>query len=772
MKSEEGVGEYLRRLQEQQVEVRQYEYSPLVEVQGWSEVGRGVRLFDTIVVFENYPMGEALHEQSGVINVQNVHAVDRNNYPLALTVTPGQQMVLQLMYNTSHYEPASIARMLQHLMIVLGGMSAEPEPRTAEVPLLTLTEEQQILFEWNETATEYPRELTLSELFEAQATRTPEAVALLFEDTAISYRELNERANQLARYLQRTGVGPEIRVGILMNHSVEMIVAVLGILKAGGAYVPLDPSSPLEQLAFMFHDSGLQLLLTQERLSEIPYAGATLSSTEQWDLVAGESVANVPGSAHSESLAYVIYTSDSTGQPHGVMIQQRSVVNLATALQHSIYREYGPGLRIGLSAPLAFDVSVQQVVQLLHGHTLCILPEEARADARQLLDYIKRYRLDSLDCTPSHLKLLGLDGVAELLALEPQLVLVGGEALEETVWPQLAHSDDTSFFNIYGPTECTVDATVSAVRAELPVSTIGRPLANVQVYVLDQRQQPVGIGIPGEICIGGEGVGRGYLNQPELTAERFIPHPYSKAGGARLYRTGDVGRYLRDGNIEHLGRLENQVKLRGFRIELDEIEAVLSQHPAVRQAVVTVREDQPGDKRLTGYIVAEPAAQPDIKELRHFLRNRLPDHMIPTAFMMLESLPLNSHGKLERGALPAPNGLPELDAPHVVPRTETERNIAGVWQEVLGRDSVGIFDNFFDLGGHSLLMVQVHDRLRERFKFEVSMVELFEYPSINSLVEHLSQQKNVTPIEDENLVLANKLREGRDRLQKQRATRA
>jgi acyl carrier protein len=292
------------------------------------------------------------------------------------------------------------------------------------------------------------------------------------------------------------------------------------------------------------------------------------------------------------------------------------------------------------------------------------------------------------------------------------------------------------------------------------------------VYVLDQRQQAVGIGIPGEIYIGGEGVGRGYWQQPGLTAERFLPHPYSAEAGARLYRTGDVGRYLKDGNIKHLGRLDDQVKLRGFRIELGEIEAVLSQHPAVLQALLMVREDQPGDKRLACYIVAEPETQPDIKELRQFLRNKLPDHMIPTAFVMLESLPVNSHGKVERSALPAPDGLrPELDAPYVVPRTEAERNIAEIWQEVLRLEAVGIFDNFFDLGGHSLLMIQVHDKLRERFKFEVSMVELFEYPSINTLAEHLSRQ-HVTPIQDENLVLASKLREGRNRLRHQRATRA
>jgi acyl carrier protein len=329
---------------------------------------------------------------------------------------------------------------------------------------------------------------------------------------------------------------------------------------------------------------------------------------------------------------------------------------------------------------------------------------------------------------------------------------------------------------MYGITETTVHVTyhpLTAADLELPSSSIiGRPLECLQVYLLDERGQPVPIGVPGEICVGGTGLARGYLNRAELTSERFVPNPFSTVPGARLYRSGDRARYLATGDIEYLGRIDQQVKVRGYRIELGEIEAVLSQHPTVRQAVLMVREDQPGNKRLACYIVAEQGARPDIKELRRFLRNKLPDHMIPTAFMMLESLPLNSHGKVERGALPVPDALLELDGPYVLPRTEAEHNIAEVWQEVLQLKSVGIFDNFFDVGGHSLLMVQVHDQLRERFKFEISLVDLFEYPSISSLAEHLSRQKNVTPIQDENLVLANKLREGRNRRRQQRATRA
>ncbi|HYO83077.1 MAG TPA: amino acid adenylation domain-containing protein, partial [Bryobacteraceae bacterium] len=528
-------------------------------------------------------------------------------------------------------------------------------------------------------------------------------------------------------------------VGILMKRSLEMVVALLGILKAGGAYVPLDPSYPAERLAFMVKDAGIRMLLTQERLSEVAgeYDGGTLSLGEQWEAVAGESSDNFESGVLPESLAYVIYTSGSTGRPKGVMIQQRSVVNLASALHNSIYKEYGAGLRVGLSAPLAFDASVKQVIQLLHGHTLCILPDAARGDGHQLLSYIKRYALDTLDCTPSHLKLLGAGGLEHLLELTPKLVLVGGEALDETVWPLLADTGRTRFFNIYGPTECTVDATVSEVREDLPASTIGRPLPNVQVYVLDGRLEPVAIGIPGEIYIGGAGIARGYLQQPGLTAERFIPHPFSHEAGARLYRTGDAGRYLSDGNIEHMGRLDDQVKVRGFRIELGEIEAVLASYPGVREAAVVVREDKSGDKRLVAYVVAD-GEEATGKLLRDYLRERMPDYMIPSAFVMLDSLPLTPNGKLDRRALPMPDSMSLVsEAGFVAPRTPVEEIVAGIWSKLLGVERIGVADNFFDLGGHSLLATQVISRVRDAFGQEVALRSLFEQPTVAGLASAL-----------------------------------
>jgi amino acid adenylation domain-containing protein len=699
-------------------------------------------LFQVMFILQNAP-GEAL-ELEGLSLSGVESAGDTAKFELTLLLAEHDGLIAGgVNYNRDLYEADTIKRLVASYERVLQAVAADAEQCVLEIELLSEAQRRQLIEEWNEVEPEYAPALTLSELFAAQVTRTPEAVALRFEDTALSYRELNERANQLAWYLQRTGVGPDVLVGVLMNRSVAMIASVLGILKAGGAYVPLDPSQPVERLAFMVRDSGMRLLLTQERWREVvgPYAGETLSLNEQWDAVAGESIENVASSAQPESLAYVIYTSGSTGRPKGVMIQQRSVVNLASTLQYSIYKQYGPQLRVGLSAPLAFDASVKQMVQLLSGHTLCILPDEARADARQLLHYIKHYQLDSLDCTPSHLKLLGPDGVAELLALGPQLVLVGGEALDETVWRQLADSDETHFLNIYGPTECTVDATVSEVRAELPASTIGRPLANVQVYVLDHWLRPVGIGMPGEIWIGGEGVGRGYLQQPELTAERFVPNPFSKSPGARLYRSGDLARFLPDGNIEYLGRIDQQVKVRGYRIEPGEIEAALAEHEGVGECTVVATMDANGETKLLAYFVARQQPTPSVTALREFLQEKLPEYMIPAAFMVLDAMPLTPNGKIDRRALPVPDhARPELGKEFIAPRTAVEEIVAGIWEELLDVRPVGVRDDFFSLGGHSLLAVRLMARIQASFGQHLPLASLFQGPTVEKQASLLREQ--------------------------------
>jgi amino acid adenylation domain-containing protein/non-ribosomal peptide synthase protein (TIGR01720 family) len=776
MDGEEAVGGYLRRLQEQQVEVRQYEYSPLVEVQGWSEVGRGVRLFDTILVFENYPVGEALGEREGGLEVRNVHTVERHNYPLGLTVLPGREMVLRLEYNTRRYEPASITRMLRHMLIVLGGMSARPEPRIADVPLLTTTERQQILFEWNETHREYGAAETLHQLFAAQAERSGEAVAVVYEGVELSYEELNRRSNQLAHYLQGAGVRGESVVAVLMERSVEMVVALLGILKAGGAYLPLDPAYPQERLRFMVRDGGAKVVLTQGHVwrgqQQDPTGGVerVLRIDEQWDEVATQSAQAVHSGVDGAHLAYVIYTSGSTGTPKGAMNSHRAICNRLLWMQEAY--QLRPDDRVLQKTPFSFDVSVWEFFwPLLTGSRLVMARPGGHLDNAYLIETIRAQRITTLHFVPSMLHAF-LEEAEAGTCRSLRRVICSGETLSAALQQRFfARVDNCELHNLYGPTEAAVDVTYWKCRAEDESRSvpIGKPIANLHIYLLDGGGQPVPVGVSGELHIGGVGVGRGYLQRPELTAERFIPDPFSGAAGARLYRSGDLARHLADGNIEFVGRLDHQIKVRGLRIELGEIESVLSSHPEIRESVVVVQQERAEDQRLVAYIVGEPSLTS--RELRGYLRERLPEYMVPQVYVVLAALPLTANGKVDRRALPRAESLGEAGAEYVAPRNEVEGAITDIWQSVLGVERVGIHDNFFDLGGHSMLMIQVHNKLRERLKFEVSMVELFEYPSINALAEHLSSQKNVTSIQEQQDELAAKLREGRNRLRQQRRTR-
>ncbi|HEY7496545.1 MAG TPA: non-ribosomal peptide synthetase, partial [Candidatus Tectomicrobia bacterium] len=517
---------------------------------------------------------------------------------------------------------------------------------------------------------------------------------------------------------------------------------------------------------FMMVDTQAPVLVTQERLlQELPEFGAEVVCIDTEGEHSAQARAENPSSgATAEHLAYVIYTSGSTGRPKGVMIQHRSTVNLAAGLHQAIYAHQHAPLRVSLNAPLTFDASVKQVLQLLYGHVLYILPEEVRPDGQALLSYVRHCALDVLDCTPAQLRLLLAAGLAQEPSLALQLALVGGEALDETTWTSLAANAKTHFYNVYGPTECTVDATVCSVQAAPPEPTIGRPIANTQIYILDEQLRPVPIGVPGELHIGGAGLARGYVNDAALTAEKFIPHPFSDRPGARLYKTGDLATYLSDGNIMFLGRRDSQVKLRGIRIELGEIEAVLGQHPAVRETVVIVREDSPGDIRLVAYVVASQEPDAAMPELRSFLRGQLPEYMIPSAFVILDRLPLTRNGKVDRQALPGPESIPPaLKAAYVAPRTQIERTMATVWQEVLQVEKVGINDNFFDLGGHSLLMVRLHSRLREVFHKDISLIDIFRNPNVGLLSKYFSEEQSQRPSLQKAVDRAGRRKRARDR---------
>ncbi|MFL6335980.1 MAG: amino acid adenylation domain-containing protein [Pyrinomonadaceae bacterium] len=504
-----------------------------------------------------------------------------------------------------HYDPARHAaddaqRLTRRFTTLLRDAVENSSARVGDLAVLDPEERRLVLAEWNETAADFPRGMSLHQLFEAQAERTPEATAVVSGEDSLSFRELNERANRLAHHLRRLGVGPDVPVGLCVERSAAMVVGLLGVLKAGGAYVPLDPGQQPQRLAFMLEDARAPVWLTSRRLLDsLPEQTARAVCLDEADF-ADEGVENPDAGVSPENLAYVIYTSGSTGKPKGVMIRHGAVVNLAHALRRHVYEKYGGPLRVSLNAPLAFDASVKQLIQLVYGHALVVVPDEVRPDGDALLDFVEAQQIDALDCTPSQLKLMLASGRWPRPA--PRLMLVGGEPLDAETWRRLAADGRTDFYNVYGPTECTVDATAQLLT-ESDAPSIGRPLSNMRAYVLDSRLRPVPVGSPGELHIAGAGVARGYHRRPGLTAERFVPDPFAAEPGASLYKTGDLARYLDDGRLEYLGRADTQVKVRGFRIELGEIEAALRQHPAVRECVVAAREDVPGDVRLVAYVV-------------------------------------------------------------------------------------------------------------------------------------------------------------------------
>lgn len=583
---------------------------------------------------------------------------------------------------------------------------------------------------------------SMPQLFEKQVTRTPNAIAAVYENKQLTYAELNAKANQIAHYLQALGVAPETLVGIHLERSLDILVAILGILKAGGAYVPLDPEYeyPTERLAFMVRDTQVKVILTKEKtLKNLSESKAQIVCLDSNKDIISESKENPPNNTSAENLAYVIYTSGSTGRSKGVMIEHRSVVNLANSLIQNIYANHQTHpLRVSLNAPLVFDASVQQLVMLLYGHALYILPENIRADGKALLNYIKRNKIDVLDCTPAQLKLLNDAGLLNGGEPQPRLILVGGEAIDKKLWQSLKQAEAIEFFNVYGPTECTVDSTFCLISKAGSVPCIGQPMLNTQIYILDSYLQPVSLGVVGELYIGGIGLARGYHNQPELTAEKFISNSFSDEPKTRLYKTGDLGRYLPDGTIEFVGRVDHQIKLRSHRIELGEIEALLGEHAAVKTAVAVLREDIPDDKRIVVYIVPSKGDVPTTSELRRFLEKWLPDYMMPSTFVFLDALPLTLNGKVDRRALPAPDrARPYLEEAFVAPRTLLEKQITDIWSEILDLDRVGVHDNFFDLGGHSLLATEFISQLREALQVEVTQYNLFDRPTVAKLAEHI-----------------------------------
>ena len=663
-------------------------------------------------------------------------------FDLSLNIVETQQgLIGSLNYSTDLFESATITRMVGHFQTLLEGIVANPNQRLGEIGLLTAREKQQLLVEWNDTHTDYPKDQCIYQLFEAQVERTPDAVAVVFEDQQLTYRELNARANQLAHYLQRLGVEPEVLVGICVERSLEMVVGLLGILKAGGAYVPLDPSYPQERLSYILADSGVEVLLTQQSLLEsLPEHQARVVCLDtDWGAIEQHSQENLDAGVDSDNLAYVIYTSGSTGQPKGVQICHHSLVNFLNSMSHF------PGLAqedtFYAVTTISFDIAALELyLPLTVGAKVVVASREIASNPDWLLSELFSSKITVMQATPATWQMLLAGGWSSSYPLK---VLCGGEALSA----QLAHQileTGSELWNLYGPTEATIWSTIYQVGAKKTVATtkdalssIGCPIANTQIYILDKHLQPVPLGVAGELYIGGDGLARGYLNRPELTQEKFIPNPFDNSLSERLYKTGDLARYLSDGKIEFLGRIDHQVKIRGFRIELGEIEVVLNTHPQIQQAVVIATENTAGNKGLVAYLVTRDESLTS-KQLREFLFSKLPEYMVPSAFVTLDTLPLTPNGKVDRRALPAPCGTrPELDKPLAKPRTFVEEILVSLWLDILGLEQVGIYDNFFELGGHSLLATQVIYRVRSALQVELPLRCLFESPAIAQLAESI-----------------------------------
>ena len=646
-------------------------------------------------------------------------------------------------YNTDIFDDETIERFVGNYRALLEAITKDADQQISSLMILTKAEVKQLLVNWCATDTICSEDSGIHQLVERQAEQTPDEVAVVFEGSQLTYRELNQRANQLAHFLRGFGVGPEVLVGIYMERSADMLIALLGILKAGGAYVPLDPDFPRERVTYMLEHSDVSAVLSEQRLKiQLPDNKAQIICLDSdWKDISRKSKENPVNKNLPDNLAYVIYTSGSTGKPKGVEISHRAAVNFLDSMR----REPGFTKQDVLLAvtTLCFDISVLELfLPLSVGAKVVIANRDVALDGRQLIEVLRTSEVTVMQATPATWRLLIASDWKGSGSLK---VLCGGEPMPTDLAHELI-GRSASAWNMYGPTETTVWSTCYHLTdLEAPI-LIGRPIANTQIYILDRRMQVLPVGVPGEIYIGGAGLARGYLKQPEMTAERFVPHPFSKDPSARLYKTGDLGRYLRDGNIEYLCRIDNQVKVRGFRIELGEIEAILMQHAELREVAVAAREDTHGNATLVAYVVPGEGKKPTVESLRTFLQAKLPHYMVPATFVTLKALPLTPNGKVDRKALPEPpKTRPEMEQAYVFPSTACERSLTDIWCQVLGLNQIGVYDNFFDLGGNSLLAVQVIERVKQTLENDISVIKLFQYPTIRLFAKHLNRKQSDQP---------------------------
>jgi surfactin family lipopeptide synthetase C len=745
----ESLIPWLQTLQSQQIEAQQYEYTPLIQVQQWSDVAKDSPLFASILVFENYPVDTAIAEFGIEMAIEETQSVESTSYPLTISAGLRDELSLEILYERG-FDAATVKGILRHLAHLLEQFITNPEANLVDLSILTTAEKQQILIDWNNTQVNYQDNLCIHQLFEQQVAKTPDAVAVIFEEEQLTYQELDRRTEELAGYLQNIGVKPEVIVGICLERSLETIIAILAILKSGGAYLPLDSAYPQQRLAYIVQDAKISLILTQQHLkTKLPQESVRVIAIDtQWQTIR-RSQPELMRYVNQDNLAYVIYTSGSTGKPKGVAIAHSSLVNFAQAAVQEY--EITQSDRILQFASISFDASVEEIYPcLIAGGTLVLRSEEMGYSPSLLLEKSRDYGMTILDLPTAfwHLLTAELEQNPQLQLPESiRLVIIGGEVVNPdkvASWNRLVGTS-CQLINTYGPTEATVVATSYKIPHQidnLATIPIGKPLPNLQTYILDKNLQPVAIGVFGELYIGGVGVARGYLNRPELTKEKFLEvksnnHPslpYSPT--PLLYKTGDKARYLSNGNIEFLGRIDNQVKIRGFRVELAEIEAILSQHPAVTQVAVALKRDANNESKLIAYLVLKENTTEQVATFKNFLQQQLPEYAIPSAFIFLDKLPMTINGKCDRDHLPTPDLVATTTSNYVAPRTANEQKMAHIWQEVLGVQA-GIYDNFFDLGGHSLLIVRLFARIRNVFKIDLPFQFLFDAPILINFVEKL-----------------------------------
>jgi len=730
---QKAIIDWLKEIQLKQAELQSYSFTPLVQIQSWSDVPRDLPLFESIVVFENYPVGDQLAQKAARIQMSDLKSMESTNYPITIISSPGQKTAIDAAYQTNRFSKQTVQRLFLHLELILRAFTRQPNAPLNSVSVLTDEERQKVIHEWNQTGRPFPDHLTIHEWFENQVERTPDNIAVSDENGEITYRQLNQKTNQLANYLRTLSVGPDVLVGIALERSVELIIAIMAVWKAGGAYVPLVPEFPEERLQFMIEDSGVKLLITKSNFETLFESNAVPrvlldSDKEKIERQSGE---NPPNINDPDNLAYVIYTSGSTGTPKGVLLHHKGACNTAQNLIKDFY--VTDKSQVLQFSSFSFDGSMAEfMMSLLSGATLHIASRETSLNIETMTRFLNERQITTATLPPALLKLLEPEKIKSLKVL----ISVG----DRCPWDlALRWNSGLRFLNGYGPTETTIGSIwgeVTAERDDTLSAPIGKPNGNVRVYVLDETFNPVPIGLPGELFISGVGVARGYLNRPDLTAERFLPDPFSDESGARMYRTGDLVRFLEDGSMEFVGRVDFQVKLRGYRVELGEIEAQLIQHPDIKDAVVIAREDF-GDKYLAAYLLPADDKKPDVEALRQSLRQKLPDYMVPSAFTIMDSFPVTPSGKVNRRALPVPESVQTGDK-YVAPVTPEEELIANIWSDVLHKDKIGIHDSFFDLGGHSLLATQVISRLQSAFEMTIPLKYLFEYPTIAELARQIT----------------------------------